>query len=80
MKNNVLTENRIMLASKTILPRVARCAALPAAVRSRPFTTTGIVSHKESSSSKPAPPLSLYPNHSITVCREKERERKKKDD
>lgn len=38
-----------MLASKNILPRVARCAALPA-TRSVPLSTSSVLSHKESSS------------------------------
>ncbi|OAR02525.1 hypothetical protein LLEC1_07448 [Akanthomyces lecanii] len=37
-----------MLASRTILPRVARCAALPAA--RMPFSSARVLSHKESSS------------------------------
>ncbi|OAA79839.1 Mitochondrial carrier protein PET8 [Akanthomyces lecanii RCEF 1005] len=37
-----------MLASRTILPRVARCAALPAS--RMPFSSSRVLSHKESSS------------------------------
>ncbi|OAA63932.1 Mitochondrial carrier protein PET8 [Cordyceps fumosorosea ARSEF 2679] len=37
-----------MLASKTVLPRIARCATLPAARAS--FSSSRIVYHKESSS------------------------------
>ncbi|KAF1739320.1 hypothetical protein MY4038_000486 [Beauveria bassiana] len=37
-----------MLASKSVFPRVARCAALPAALK--PFHSSRVLSHKESSS------------------------------
>ncbi|KAM3510504.1 hypothetical protein MY11210_005854 [Beauveria gryllotalpidicola] len=37
-----------MLASKALFPRVARCAALPAA--RKPFHSSRVLSHKESSS------------------------------
>ncbi|KAM3452052.1 hypothetical protein MY3296_004789 [Beauveria thailandica] len=37
-----------MLSSKTLFPRVARCAALPAA--RKPFHSSRVLSHKESSS------------------------------
>ncbi|KAJ3481567.1 hypothetical protein NLG97_g7792 [Lecanicillium saksenae] len=43
----ILIKDRIMLTSKTILPRVARCAALPAA--RAPFSSSRVLSHKESS-------------------------------
>ncbi|EGX90376.1 Mitochondrial carrier protein PET8 [Cordyceps militaris CM01] len=39
-----------MFASKTILPRVARCAALPATAARMPFSSSRVLSHKESSS------------------------------
>ncbi|KAM3559679.1 hypothetical protein MY1884_003324 [Beauveria asiatica] len=38
-----------MLSSKTLFPRVARCAALPAAAR-KPFHSSRVLSHKETSS------------------------------
>ncbi len=53
-----------MFASKTVLPRVARCAALPAA--RMPFSSSRVLSHKESSSS-------TLPAH----CHLEERRRKK---
>ncbi|KAJ6788494.1 hypothetical protein PWT90_09676 [Aphanocladium album] len=65
-----------MLASKTILPRIARCAALPAT--RAPFSSSRVLSHKESSSSTFVPFQSEDRNQPCNTGREKGGRKKKK--